>query len=454
MRSKHNTLLSNSSKDLERFTKRYANSQSSIPVDFRKLVPEIVSPDRTTHFIHPYPAKLLVQIPVFFLSNNILSNDDSVILDPFCGSGTVMLESMLSNRKAYGADANPLARLISEVKTTPLCHNKLLSRLEEILARNSKLKSIEKPDVVNLEKWFYPEVVDQLQNLLLSINDTTEGAIKKFFQLCFSKCVSKVSLADPRVNVPVILKPQKYSHASPFRKKMENHLKKLKGVVVRDVFEKVCRENINRMKNLNSELNAPHESNLISDDAKDLFKKYGKKRIKENSVDLIITSPPYPGAQKYIRSCTFGLGWLDLSSSANMKTLKQNTIGREEYKSIDCQSIPTIGIDIVDRAILRVAARNKIRAAVVGFYLYEMLQALNEMKNSLKCGGHLALIASNNQVAGHNFPTAKYLRLICEHIGFKTKFVLVDQISSRGLMTKRNKTAGVITREYVLLCEK
>ena len=109
---------------------------------------------------------------------------------------------------------------------------------------------------------------------------------------------------------------------------------------------------------------------------------------------------------------------------------------------------------MIDRAVSRVEARSKKRAAVVGYYLTEMKQSLLQMQEALKLGGHLVLVASNNQIAGCNFPTAKYLKVICEEIGLQTKFVLVDNISSRGLMTKRNKTAGVITREYVLLCEK
>ena len=41
-------------------------------------------------------------------------------LDPFCGSGTVLVESMLHNVNSYGVDINPLAILLSKVKTTTI----------------------------------------------------------------------------------------------------------------------------------------------------------------------------------------------------------------------------------------------------------------------------------------------------------------------------------------------
>ena len=99
---------------------RYRNQHKPITVNFRRIVPALNSSDRFTHLIHPYPAKLLVHIPFFFLANDLLSKPGDTVLDPFCGSGTVLFEAQLANRLAYGADANPLARLIARVKTTPL----------------------------------------------------------------------------------------------------------------------------------------------------------------------------------------------------------------------------------------------------------------------------------------------------------------------------------------------
>lgn len=107
--------------DIEKILKDYYQSFQKdgepISVNFRTLVPELKKAERFTHLIHSYPAKLLANIPYFFLATDTFCPADGIVLDPFCGTGTVLLEAALSGRNALGADANPLAELITDVKT-------------------------------------------------------------------------------------------------------------------------------------------------------------------------------------------------------------------------------------------------------------------------------------------------------------------------------------------------
>src|SRR5689334_7664437 len=109
--------------DLLRLLDRYDRSSAAVTVNFRRLANWMPLGERATHYLHPYPAKLLPQIPAFFLSNSVLSKPGDTVLDPFCGSGTVLLESILHGRRALGADANPLARLIASVKVSSCLPN-------------------------------------------------------------------------------------------------------------------------------------------------------------------------------------------------------------------------------------------------------------------------------------------------------------------------------------------
>jgi len=113
------------------FIHQYSLNKSPIEVNFRNLSPEIKDIDRFTHLIHTYPAKLLVHIPYLFLNNNIFSKKGDTVLDPFCGSGTVLLEGLLAGRNALGAEANPLARIITEIKISKLDSDTLLSSLKK-----------------------------------------------------------------------------------------------------------------------------------------------------------------------------------------------------------------------------------------------------------------------------------------------------------------------------------
>ena len=123
------------------FIEDFSINQKPIEVSFRKLLPEIKNIDRYTHLIHAYPAKLLVHIPYFFLNNSVFSKKNDTVLDPFNGSGTVLLESILSNRNAFGADANPLARLIAEVKVSKLDTEELEGATKKVIAAARKYKN-------------------------------------------------------------------------------------------------------------------------------------------------------------------------------------------------------------------------------------------------------------------------------------------------------------------------
>ena len=100
----------------ERLISDYAQLGEPITTRFRDLVPDAALPDRATHLVHPYPAKLLPHIPIFLLSCERFSRPGDLVVDPFCGSGTVLVEAVLAGRTALGADANPFARQLAEAK--------------------------------------------------------------------------------------------------------------------------------------------------------------------------------------------------------------------------------------------------------------------------------------------------------------------------------------------------
>ena len=74
-----------------------------------------VKTDFMTHGLHPYPARMIPQIAERLI--NRYSSPNSLVLDPFCGSGTVLVESRRHQRNAVGNDINRLAVLLAEVKS-------------------------------------------------------------------------------------------------------------------------------------------------------------------------------------------------------------------------------------------------------------------------------------------------------------------------------------------------
>jgi DNA modification methylase len=444
---------------LERLLRQYERTGTAITVNFRDMVSCLSTPDRVTHLVHTYPAKLLMHIPFFFLANSIMSRPGSRVLDPFCGSGTVLLESLLSGRTAHGFDTNPLACLISKVKTTPIEPSRLATACNALLNRIPQSPREELPDVVNLRHWFYPHVTRQLLCLREAIARTRDPVIRDFFRISFSQCARKVSLADPRLAVPVRLKEGQYPLGHPFREGSDARLLWLRHANVHKVFAGILRTNSDRLARLPVGNNRQQTVTVHCGDARQLRAAPANahsrdSRLAAKSVDFVITSPPYPGAQKYIRSASLSLGWLGLCPSDSLIDLKRATIGREEFTCAECSSPCETGVKSADRLLKAIWEVSPIRATIAGTYLTEMHQVLLQCYRVLKPRGHLVLVVANNRIAGHDFRTQNYLRHFAEDLGFVTLLRLTDDIRSRGLMTKRNRTASVISRESVLVFRK
>ena len=155
-----------------------------------------------THNFHPYPAKFIPQIPREMIAN--LSDSGDVILDPFVGSGTTLVEAVLQSRQAIGVDINPLAALISKVKATPLSDAQLaqipavvaeiradvdaLYGQASLFGRRGTRADYPIPDFPKLRFWFKDCVIQEAAIIKYYImNDLEDEDVKDFLKIAFSK---------------------------------------------------------------------------------------------------------------------------------------------------------------------------------------------------------------------------------------------------------------------------
>ena len=428
------------------FYRSYQNDGEPITVNFRELVKELNKSERYTHLIHSYPAKLLANIPYFFFATDMLCPPNGTVLDPFCGTGTVLLEATLSGRAALGADANPLAKLITNVKTNYIPGETLRSTLVEVLRRaKSFRRKTEHPEAVAV--WYSTGSLKQLSNIQRSVSEIDNIRVRFFFELCLSCVARKVSYADPSISVPVHWNPERFSSNPNREEEVRKKLESLKNVNVYEKFEAICKANIARVGTLNGEIRRGVEARIISNDARFLG-------LEDNSVDLILTSPPYAGAQKYIRASWLNLYWLNLVSLEGVRELKRHNIGREDYRQDDISEAYT-GIEPADKVLKQLYGQGKTkRAFLAANYLNEMKVALDESCRVLKQNGYMVIVIGNNTVCGQSFDTQDYLTNYLVGMGMQLQYKLIDDIKSYGLMTKRNKTANTITREWILVFKK
>lgn len=433
-------------KTLKGYCESFQKDGKPISVNFRALVPELKKAERYTHLIHSYPAKLLTNIPYFFFATDTLCPYNGIVLDPFCGTGTVLLEASLSGRNALGADSNPLAELITIVKTCYLSREDLLETLDKIINRAKRTK-IKTPIPEAVAVWYSPSTLPQLAALQTSISRIKNKKQKAFFELCFSSVVRKVSLADPSISVPVHLNPERFNDNPGRKEDVEFKLRALKDVDVFDKFDSVCKVNIGRIETLKGKIKKGISAKVVSKDARQLG-------IPDESVDLILTSPPYAGAQKYIRASWLNLYWLNLAKIEDIRELKTHNIGREDYRQDEIFESYT-GIAAAD-AVLKELYKEKYtkRAFLAANYLNEMKDALDESYRVLKNNGYMVIVIGNNTVCKRKFDTQDYLTKYLVNKGMQLQFKLIDDIKSYGLMTKRNKTADKISREWILVFKK
>lgn len=453
--------------------KYFSQNKKPIPFDFRretdKLLNGYAHNEKLIHYIHTYPGRISPHIPFYLLSLKDFEHLDGYVLDPFAGSGTIILESVLNpivKRPALAVEINPLARLISKVKTTPfeaIKINELLKKIERIYTQ-SKNRKYKTPNFININLWFSKSVIHQLARLRYSIEKVNAPEdYKDFFWVCFSKIIRKVSKADPNIVPPVVLKPEKYKHNSKEYRKLKNRLKAAENPDVSALFEDTVTINSNANTLSNSKgLNGKKiKAKIIWDNVKEIksgkvltngkLNKEGARKLRSESIDIILTSPPYLTAQKYIRSTRLELLWLGYTSE-DLSQFERSTIG-SEYVS-KTSPINTIGISSIDKLIKYTHPKSRERGVMVFEYFADMKIALTELFRLLRKGGYAIFVLGDNEVLKKRVKTYRLFTDLAESIGFKEVVILKDRIRYRSMITKRNGTGGLIKNEYIIILQK
>ena len=440
---------------LEELIREYQSTGQHVEVDFRKLVGWVRLGDQLTHQIHPYPAKLLPNIAHFFLRASVLHKTDGCVLDPFCGSGTVALEASMAGHTPYVADANPFALLITKVKTTPYEPEKLRKSTQKIITRVARLRTAPEIPIVNHHLWYVSGRKKKLEILLRAIMEIDDEAEQDFFRICFSVTARRLSLADPAISVPVRLKT-KETFGDKTNEKIQSRLDWISDACPSIEFAKICESNIQRVQLCNNLLRNRVSAITVGTDARQLYQPTQKKahRLKNDSVPLIVTSPPYGSAQKYIRATSLSLNWLGLAEPEDLSALEWKSIGREHVPLFRQDSSSMHLPKMYEHLLEKVKSKNPKRALITRHYLHEMKNALSEMARVTAKGGHIVLVVGNNLVCGEPLRNDMYVAEVLQELGLKLELNLIDHIKSRGLMTKRNKTASIISLESVLVFSK
>ena len=458
---------------LKKMKKEYLARSKPLRVDFRALCsqwPETKRSDVMTHFLHRYPAKILPYIPIFFLSSQEWATSDEKVLDIFAGTGTVLLESIVHHqfkRDCLGVEINPLARLIAKVKTTPGDIAELVKQRKSLLKRIRTLQeTIPILQFYNIDLWFNKQVQQILSRIRFCINELEDAFCRDFFQVCFSSIIRDVSFADAKIPPPVVLKPENFKDDPTQKEKAERILKRKKKANPVLYFKKAIDKNIERMKELNEfAANGKVKAEIIWDDARTLSRgelsrngmidKSRQTHINDKSIGLVLTSPPYINAQKYLRTTKFEILWLGLMEEKELASLDRNFVGTERIYKDEYRKLTLTGIPSADQVIKKIFEKDHRRAAIVSRYFCDMNKVIEQVYRVLKDEGRFVLVIGNNTVRDVKVNNHRILSDIAASGGrFETEMILVDEIRSRGMITKRHESGGLVLDEWILVLKK
>ena len=271
------------------------DNQSEINVSFRGPGGAVGRRDFATHWIHWYPAKMFHRIPSVFLDTVTLPTR-AVILDPFCGSGTVLLEANLRGHHSVGIDINPVARLISQVKTTPLEPEHLKSQLRLLLQVTGLSYELPTPQPT-LDYWLSQPARVGIHRLSGAIKQIVNADHRAFFLVTLSSIVRQVSQADPAIPPLVRLREERALAAGARYRRALRRASTITTTDVYDAFAAAATMNIQRMAELHGFKIQLGNARVAEPGAE-----AANTGLMAGSVDAVITSPPYCGSQKYVRS--------------------------------------------------------------------------------------------------------------------------------------------------------
>jgi DNA modification methylase len=401
----------------------------------------------TLHNFHSFPAKFPPQLPGICIQ--ALTDPYDRVLDPMAGSGTTVLEAFLSGRQGIGFDIDPLALLITRVKTTPLDAAELIktgnkifnAAMAEVKHKRSELmdvgiKNWDKKTRDFIDYWFLPETQIELLALREQIEQIKNPTIKDFFDLAFSATIitksGGVSLAfdlghtRPHRAKVVIVNGNRIETAKNLAKFSPKRIEILTKHI-RSSFDEFNKKYKQNLKGIIGKLSGFIPPDIRLADAQAM-------PLEDNSIDLIVTSPPYASnAIDYMRAHKFSLIWMGYPIHGLGKK-RGEYIGGEATKDFDFEKLP----DYTAKIVADLCKTDLKRGQVLHRYYSEMTRVLREMFRVLRPGRSAIVVVGSSTLKGKDTQTGNCLADIGQTIGFE-----VPKIGIRNLhRDKRMMPAG------------
>ena len=411
-----------------------------------------------THGLHLYPAKLHPYIARRLIDQ--YGTKGQMMLDPFCGSGTTLVEARLAGLNSVGYDVNPTARFMSQAK----CQNYDVPRLRsfckcldsaldtmELIHWGSAVK--ESGFTRDQIKTWYPnktirEIASSLE--LIDIVDTEFGRNNKnqlFARVALSDCLREVSI-------------QRMDEWKNYRREgwrladMDDLYQELVPL-----FKEKLNSNLADVNTYISKLkdDSTYDSTKASLDQVNCVDTAKFTLIPDEGTDLVVTSPPYGDSPTTVAYEQFSWQtnvWLGLDPRPSGQLAKDMMGGRIAMK------VESLGCRVVDSAIRKM--KPKFAKRNYSFYR-DYLKSVENIATNVNRGGHVCYVVGNRTSGGQNMRLDLFTRWAFEQNGFKR----VGRIKKRKLPGTRMPGMIAVTgnkvkkykvptmkNEFIIVCKK
>lgn len=421
-------------------------------------------PKYVTHGLHPYKGKFYPQLAKG-LMNLCKLDAGAKVFDPFCGSGTTLLEGYLNGLHTFGCDMNPVAAKIARAKTGILEVNPdvvreavgtLVNQIENaprslpVGAENLAAGCIDE-----IHKWFPEPVVTKLNWLLGAIRSVSEGVIRDFLEVVLSSIIRDVSQQDPN-DLRIRRRKEPVRDADV----LQLYLDALDTQYGRiEKFWSVRGFSPNRFR----------ASRVVEGDSRtaQTIKDLG---LKANSVDLVLTSPPYATALPYIDTDRLSLLVLLGMDTSARRPIEHGLVGSREIHTSERRSMEDViashgnGLPETVHSYLRdlhkrlcradVGFRRKNMPALLQRFFQDMEDVLSNCYRVLRSGGEAMIVIGDNRIRVkkdyERIPTTDYVQDIAVACGLEMIERIDISVTTENLVHINN----AITENVVLRLRK
>lgn len=407
----------------------------SIPIDpFWNIGEER---EQKMHRIHAYPAKF----PAFITTKAIQHVEKNGlkpkrIADTFCGCGTVAYEAMRNKIDFWGCDINPVATLISRVKSRKYQPNRLRNYTEEIVRTLNKSRTIDCYNRANprLRYWYSKRQYNQLSRLKLAIETATpdDSAYRLFFLCAFSNILKPTSRWLTKS-----IKPQVDPDKIPAK--------------VLPKFIEQCDLMIaaNNESDINNNTNVQITTdNILNQD------------LAMPPVDLIVTSPPYVTSYEYADLHQLSSLWLGYAD--DYRDLRDGSIGSNQHDynfNRELKRLNSVGRKVV----FRLMDREKRKAKSVAKYYLDIQHTAYICHKALNKNGSALFVIGNTEYKNVRIENAQHLVTSLEDAGFDNILITKRQIRNKILTPYRDHVGRfssdhsgrkVYSEEFIVIARK